>query len=244
MLDKEIFATQIGELAAYHKKDISSFVQRIWYKHLSQSLSTAQFEQAIELAFVKCNFMPTPEQLVEFGGSGQKTKILSQWERIDQGRKAFSAAPCDVKGYDQLMEAMNLDPVAFKALKVLGGIVALSKLNDQDIRWTRERFVEYYQLWDSQRNQLELEAEAFEAIKASQETPALPPASVASIPDNLKQQIEGLESKRPMPQLVPVLNSDGTPATAEEYQAIAQAVIRRWSQNGELEEKQLEEMAF
>jgi hypothetical protein len=47
-----------------------------------------------------------------------------------------------------------------------------------------------------------------------------------------------------MPQLVPVLNSDGTPATAEEYQAIAQAVIRRWSQNGELEEKQLEEMAF
>jgi len=238
MLDKKVFATQLGELAAYHNRRISAFVQKIWYKRLSH-LTTEQFEQAVETAFIKCGSMPTPEQLAEFAGTGQKICILDQWERIDQGRKAFPTAPSVTKEYDQLMSSLNLDPVALKALKVLGGLSALSRLGDQDIKWTRDRFIEYYQLWDSQREQLEVEAQEVKALAAATEKLALPPSSVEPMPAEVKLVMQSLVEKttEEVVQKMTMPEPAKGVGTAEEYQAIAEETIRLWRVNGQLVEE-------
>jgi hypothetical protein len=235
MLDKEVFATLLDELAAYHKKDISPFVQRVFYKHLSQSLNTAQFEQAIEMAFIKCKSMPTPEEIAELAGTGQKIHILDQWQRIEQGRKAFPTAPDATKEYGQLISSLKLDAVALKALKTLGGLSALSRLSDQDIKWSRQQFIEYYQLFDSQRDQLELEAEAIRALAATAEKPALPPSSAEPIPEEVAIEMQSLigkmSQKMTMPEPVKAVG------TAEEYQAIAKELVNSWRTSGQLSQE-------
>lgn len=230
MLNKKIFSAQLNELAAYHNRTMSDFVERVWYKHLSKNLTTEQFEQAIEAALVRCEFMPTPEQLCEFGGGGQKPKILAQWERINEGRKSFCFAPGDTKGYDRHIDSLELDSVALKALRLLGGLSALSNLNDSDIKWTREKFVEYYQLWEPKRSQLEEEAEVDAALKASREIPSLPPSSLAPIPEDLSAEIGKLAQKVAIPKTEKVVVG-----SAEENTAIALNLIRSWRNQGLLE---------
>ncbi len=239
MLDKKIFATQLGELAAYHNRKISAFVQRVWYKHLGH-LTTEQFERAVETALTKCEFMPTPEQLAEFAGTGQKIQILDHWQRIEQGRKSFPTTPDAVKDYDNLISSLNLDPVALKALKTLGGLGALSRLGDQDIKWSRDRFIEYYQLFDSQRDQLELEAQAIQALKATAEKPALPPSTADSealatlgaspVPEFVLQDLQAISDKMTLPSPAKAVG------TQREYKAIAQDLIQSWRLGGKIEE--------
>jgi len=238
MLDKEFFATQLGELAAYFKRDMTPLVHRVFYKNLQQ-LTEAEFEKAVETAIARCNFMPTPEQLAEFGNGGNKARILEQWERIDQGRKAFPTAPSVTKEYDQLMSSLNLDPVALKVLKVLGGLSALSRLGDQDIKWTRDRFIEYYQLWDSQREQLEVEAQEVKALAAAVEKLALPPSSVEPMPAEVKLVMQSLVEKttEEVVQKMTMPEPAKGVRTAEEYQAIAEETIRLWRVNGQLVEE-------
>lgn len=240
MLDKKIFSTQLNELAAYHNRPLSDFVERVWYKHLSKNLTTEQFERAIEVAFVKCSFMPTPEQLCEFGGGGQKSDILAQWERINEGRKSFCFAPGDTKGYDRHLDSLNLDSVALKALRLLGGLSSLSNLNDSDIKWTREKFVEYYQLWEPKRSQLEEEMQVEATLKASREIPSLPPSSLAPIPEDLSAAISRLTQKvaipEPKPQEVDV-------RAFEQSKAIATNLIRSWRSQG-LIETSVEDLDF
>lgn len=241
MLDKKVFSTQLNELAAYHNRPLSEFVERVWYKHLSKNLTTEQFEQAIEVAFVKCAFMPTPEQICEFGGGGQKSQILAQWERINEGRKSFCFAPGDTKGYDRHIDSLNLDSVALKALRLLGGLSALSNLNDSDIKWTREKFVEYYQLWEPKRSQLEDELQAEAALKASREIPSLPPSSLAPIPEHLSTAIDRLTQKVAIPEPEP---KEFDLKTFEQNKAIAMNLIRSWSSQGLLETSVEQDLEF
>ena len=47
------------------KREFTPFVKRVWYKHLSDCLTTVEFQRAVEQALVAQEFMPTPQQLVE-----------------------------------------------------------------------------------------------------------------------------------------------------------------------------------
>ncbi|HEY9598306.1 MAG TPA: hypothetical protein V6D33_11610, partial [Cyanophyceae cyanobacterium] len=165
--------------------------------------------------------------LCEFGGGGQKSEILAQWERINEGRKSFCFAPGDTKGYDRHIDSLNLDSVALKALRLLGGLSALSNLNDSDIKWTREKFVEYYQLWEPKRSQLEDELQAEAALKASREIPSLPPSSLAPIPEGLSAEMERLTQKMAAPKA-----EKKVVGSIEENTAIAMNLVRSWRNQG------------
>ncbi len=232
MLDKEVFATLLQELASYHKKEITPFVQRVWYKRLGY-LTKEQFEQAIESAFVYCDFMPTPERVAELAGAGQKLYVLEQWERIEQGRKRYCYAPDSTKEYNELIASLDLDVVALKTLRLLGGLITLSRLSDQDIKWTRDKFIEYYQLWDARRDELVEEAEEIKALKAEPERLSLPPCSVEELPQALSDRLQELTERRTFS--VPPQKGVGT---TEEYQAIAQNLVKSWKAK---EEEQLVE---
>ena len=64
-IDKQVFIDLIGELETYYKREFTPFVKRVWYKHLSDVLTTVEFQRAVEQVILAQEFMPTPQQLVE-----------------------------------------------------------------------------------------------------------------------------------------------------------------------------------
>ena len=64
-IDKQVFVELVGELETYYKREFTPFVKRVWYKHLSDCLTTGEFQRAVEQVIVAKEFMPTPQELVE-----------------------------------------------------------------------------------------------------------------------------------------------------------------------------------
>jgi|GEM_PF-6304514 len=230
MISNQVWKEQLPLLCAHFNFELLDQVESIWREYLDSELDSAGFVKAVKTAIIKCpvHRPPTAEQLAEFGNGGMKTRILNQWERIDQGRKGFPKVPCAQKEFDQLMASLNLDAVALKVLKLLGGLSALSQLSEQDIKWSRDRFIEYYQLWYSQQDQLELEAQEIRMLAAAtQGKLALPPSSVEQmpeIPEFVMETMDSLYEKTAMS--APVKRAAvGTP---EEYQTIAKSLTQAW----------------
>ncbi len=48
-IDKQVFVELVGELETYYKREFTPFVKRVWYKHLSDCLTTVEFQSAVEL---------------------------------------------------------------------------------------------------------------------------------------------------------------------------------------------------
>jgi hypothetical protein len=248
MIDHDTWASGLALLCTHFNLDlIDSPVESIWREYLDSQLNSGQFTKAVKSAVIKLpvNKPPTPEQLAEFGGSGKKMQIIAQWERIEEGRKRGGIAPGDVKAYDSLIDSLDLDLVALKALKTLGGILTLSRLSDEAIRWTRKEFFELYEAWDAQREQLELEAEAInsvrafraeqmtQAIEASRQKyiAALPPASSPIVEETVLNEMKEASERMAIPaKPVKVVG------TAGEYQAIARDVMETWRLTGKINE--------
>ncbi len=232
MLDKQTFATLLSELAFWYKKELTPLAERVYYKNVCD-FTSEQFEKACETAVARCQFMPTPEQLAEFGGGGKMVKILEYWSRIQKGCRQFPAAPNSVKEYDDLISSLNLDSVALKALELVDGLKTLSKIKDEDLRWYRTSFIEFYQLWDSQRDELDRQ-ESLRVLEGMANKPAaLPPSTVEPMPMQVNQGIEKLSEALAMPKPEPEVKPK---LTAEDYKLANQKLLEEWRRTGVLQE--------
>ncbi len=79
-IDSRIFVELLGELEAYYKRELTPFAKRVWYKHLSEKLTTDEFCAAVESVIVSKQFMPSPEELVEMIKGDPQTSALHEWE--------------------------------------------------------------------------------------------------------------------------------------------------------------------
>ncbi len=62
-VDTKVFVQLLSELEAYYKREFTPFVKQIWFKHLSERLSTEEFIAAVEQAIVSKQFMPSNDDL-------------------------------------------------------------------------------------------------------------------------------------------------------------------------------------
>ena len=79
-IDKQVFVDLVGELEAYYKREFTPFVKRVWYKYLSDCLTTSEFVSAVEQVIVAKEFMPTPQQLVEAIKGDEAVQVQQEWE--------------------------------------------------------------------------------------------------------------------------------------------------------------------
>ena len=79
-VDAKVFVQLLSELEAYYKREFTPFVKQIWFKHLSDRLSTEEFIAAVEQAIVSKQFMPSPQELVEVVKGDAETNALQEWD--------------------------------------------------------------------------------------------------------------------------------------------------------------------
>lgn len=237
MISPELFALTLKELFLHYatlrgesssnRIPLTPRAQKVWYGYLSKHLNDEQFERAIDQAILKCPFIPTPEQLVEMAGAGEKHQAFAMWQRIDDARKQFPTAPDSWREYNTLVEQMALDVVANKSLQTLGGLRALNGLSDRDLQFTRDKFLELYALFAAQRDELEQEEKrsVIQKLEGLAAQPALSPASepLIDISEKLQEMKQKLATGFAMEPLVGI----PAPGTAQEYAEIARAEVHR-----------------
>ena len=79
-VDAKVFVQLLSELEAYYKREFTPFVKQIWFRHLSDRLSTEEFIAAVEQAIVSKQFMPSPQELVEVVKGDAETNALQEWD--------------------------------------------------------------------------------------------------------------------------------------------------------------------
>lgn len=79
-VDTQVFVQLLSELETYYKREFTPFVKQIWFRHLSERLSTEEFITAVEQAIVSKQFMPSPQELVEVVKGDAETLALQEWD--------------------------------------------------------------------------------------------------------------------------------------------------------------------
>jgi hypothetical protein len=160
--------------------ELNATTERMWYQLLSARLTTEEFEQAVQLAVFSCTSMPSPKKLIELLS---ESKIYDQWIEIDKARKRVPTYPNAQAEYQALVASMQLDPVASKALEVLGGLSALSKMDEEAIAFRRQEFVKVYLAYKPREQELQREAleSQLQLAEAQRPLAALPEGSAPEV---------------------------------------------------------------
>jgi len=135
-IDKQVFVELVGELEMYYKREFTPFVKRVWYKHLSDCLTTVEFQRAVEQAIVANEFMPTPQQLVEAIKGNSTTQAFEEWELC-----VLAASRGEIGIAD------SLTPQGKFALRAVGGVSELGRINQDSLRWAKKEFVSAWKGW-------------------------------------------------------------------------------------------------
>lgn len=129
-VDTKVFVELLGELETYYKREFTPFVKQIWFKHLSERLSTEEFIAAVEQAIVSKQFMPSPQDLVEVVKGDAETNALTEWDLC------VKAA---ARGDREML--MGLSPAGQSALHLVGGLHKLGMATEEDLRWLKKEFI-------------------------------------------------------------------------------------------------------
>jgi len=135
-IDKQVFIDLVGELETYYKREFTPFLKRVWYKHLSDCLTTVEFQRAVEQAIVANEFMPTPQQLVDAIKGDSTTQAFEEWELCV---KAASRGEYSV--------ADSLTPQGKFALRAVGGVSELGRIDQDSLRWAKKEFISAWKGW-------------------------------------------------------------------------------------------------
>ncbi len=170
-IDKQVFVDLIGELETYYKREFTPFVKRVWYKHLSDCLTTVEFQSAVEQALVANEFMPTPQQLIEAIKGDSTTQAFEEWELCV---KAASRGEYGI--------ADALTPQGKFALRAVGGVSELGRINQDSLRWAKKEFISAWKGWKPATSQ---------ALPPAPEPSGLP----ESFDSELAEQMQALTQK-------------------------------------------------
>ncbi len=170
-IDKQVFVDLVGELETYYKREFTPFVKRVWYKHLSDCLTTVEFQSAVEQAIVANEFMPTPQQLVEAIKGDSTTQAFEEWELCVKASARGEYSVAD-----------SLTPQGKFALRAVGGVSELGRINQDDLRWAKKEFISAWKGW---------KPTAAPALPSAPEQSALP----QSIDSELVEQMHALTQK-------------------------------------------------
>nr|MDZ8232718.1 hypothetical protein [Nostoc sp. ChiQUE02] len=68
MLQENTFKELLLPIAAYYRQEVSPPILKIYFRHLSENLTEAEFREAVEKMVIQCPArmgLPSPEQIVE-----------------------------------------------------------------------------------------------------------------------------------------------------------------------------------
>lgn len=129
-IEPQVFAELLSELEVCYKYEFTPYTKRVWFKLLSDRLSTEEFIAAVEQVIFSNQFMPSAEQLVEAIKGNAQTLAVQEWNLCVQAAASN----------DRNVRA-RLSPQGQFALATVGGVFKLGKASEQDLHWIKKEFV-------------------------------------------------------------------------------------------------------
>lgn len=130
MVDFNIFLQRMQVLASFYGRELNDAHIALYYRTVSERMTTEQFEHACDRVFVEERFFPVPAVLIEkvFGAS---SPAEISWARI-------------VNAVDGGAEAELSCRDAF-ALRSIGGLRHLREISLTDRQWVKKDYLSYWE---------------------------------------------------------------------------------------------------
>lgn len=145
MIDKSVFANQMGLLADRVGRQLHEATLREYFRHLSNALTTEQFVAATTLVFhaksAEYRNWPSPREIIELIIPVERPAIGSaeMFEKV----LAITNDP-RIPIPDQRQRVQELGATAVRAFYAAGGFRDFRDVLEVDVTWLRKRFVEIY----------------------------------------------------------------------------------------------------
>jgi hypothetical protein len=129
MIDQKVFIQLMVELENYYNKSFTNYVKNVWRTYLNPKLTTEEFEEAVKIAFVSCQFCPTPQELVEFIKGNEESIAFEEWD------KCLKAAARGLREGE-----LDISAEGKHALRFVGGLARLGQNSDDSNKWLFKEF--------------------------------------------------------------------------------------------------------
>ncbi len=156
MIEQQVFLNGITLMSNHYDRKLAPSVLGIWKEYLDTALTTEQFQQAIKTVILESRFFPTAKELVEAIKGDPEVQALEEW---DLCVKAAARAEYSI--------AESLTPQGKFALRAVGGVSELGRIDQDSLRWAKKEFVSAWKGWKP--------TAAPAALSPAQEQSALPP---------------------------------------------------------------------
>lgn len=134
MVDRQVFTEWMGELDEHFPGSRSERILRVYWRQISDKLTTEAFEAACVQILGENDFFPKWTDFVpERSEEEIKAEALEQWEVV---RAAMS------NSRDPLPEETTEE--TRRVVKLLGGLPKLGQTPLDEIQWVEKRFMEHY----------------------------------------------------------------------------------------------------
>jgi len=173
MIEQQVFLSGITLMSNHYDRKLAPSVLGIWKEYLDAALTTEQFQQAIKTVILESRFFPTAKELVEAIKGDPEVQAFEEWELCV---KAASRGEYSV--------ADTLTPQGKFALRAVGGVSELGRINQDDLRWAKKEFISAWKGWKP--------AAAPAALSPTKEQSALLPAVDSQVVEQIRSFTEKL----------------------------------------------------
>ena len=134
MIDKEVFARWMGIFADRFNRPLALPTQRAYFEILSRELSTSEFGAGAERCFSRCNYWPSPKEIVEAARPTPSLELAAA--DVFQDILRWNGAP------NLMAEASRrLAPEAMRAFLAVGGPAKFRELTSAESPFVQKAFV-------------------------------------------------------------------------------------------------------
>lgn len=127
MIDKEKFATGLGLLANNFNRTVDGALSRVWYRTLSERLTTEQFEQAVLRSIAEDTFWPTAASLIaKVAAAAPGLEALEHVGRVTSKHGGYRFLP-------HVVFHAEFDAPTRAAISAVGGLMQIAMTTEE--RW-------------------------------------------------------------------------------------------------------------
>ncbi len=172
MIEQQVFLAGITLMSNHYDRKLAPSVLGIWKEYLDAALTTEQFQQAIKTVILESRFFPTAKELVEAIKGDPEVQAFEEWELCVKASARGEIGVID-----------SLTPQGKFALRAVGGVSELGRINQDSLRWAKKEFII---AWKG------CKPSAGSALAPVKEQSALPPAIDAEAVSQIRSFTEKL----------------------------------------------------
>jgi len=133
VIDIDTFAEQMSILADRFDRGVSSEMSRRYHAFLTDRMTTDQFRDAVDVIYAHDRFWPAPVRFLEAVGLDPSSAAATAWDQVLNAARTGGGGP-----------ASSYPPATAEAIRAIGGITALGRVNEDRLPFIKREFIAAY----------------------------------------------------------------------------------------------------